>query len=73
MGMDYVDDTKDSTEFIVKGMANTIMASPDFAGFETFAPPFGIILYYIFTFVVTVGKLIHTPSAKNLSDLNQFY
>lgn len=58
VGMDYVDTNKDATKFIVKGMANTIMASPDFEGFEAFAPPFGIILYYIFTFVVTVGKSI---------------
>ena len=35
-------------------MANAIMQSPDFDGFERFAPPFGIILYYIFTFVVMV-------------------
>jgi len=30
------------------------MQSPDFDGFERFAPPFGIILYYVFTFVVMV-------------------
>jgi hypothetical protein len=35
-------------------MANAIMQSPDFSGFERFSPPFGIILYYIFTFVVMV-------------------
>ncbi|KAI9793242.1 MAG: hypothetical protein M1816_000663 [Peltula sp. TS41687] len=57
VGMDYIDTDKDSTKFIVQGMVNTIMASPDFSGFETFAPPFGIILYYIFTFVVTVVLL----------------
>lgn len=38
-------------------MVNAVMQSPDFDGFENFAPPFGIILYYIFTFVVMVGKL----------------
>ena len=57
VGMDYVDSSKDRTAFIVQTMANTIMASPNFAGFQDFAPPFGIILYYIFTFVVTVGRL----------------
>lgn len=58
VGMDYVDTNRDATVFIVKSMANTIMMSPDFSGFETFAPPFGIILYYIFTFTVTVGESI---------------
>ena len=56
VGMDYVDKEKNATAFIVKSMANTIMQSPDFSGFEQFAPPFGIILYYIFTFVVMVGE-----------------
>lgn len=30
------------------------MQSPDFDGFDNFAPPFGIILYYIFTFLIMV-------------------
>ena len=30
------------------------MQSPDFEGFEEYAAPFGLILYYIFTFVVMV-------------------
>lgn len=38
-------------------MANAVMQSPDFSGFDQFAPPFGIILYYIFTFVVMVVLL----------------
>jgi hypothetical protein len=38
-------------------MANAVMQSPDFSGFDNFAPPFGIILYYIFTFVVMVVLL----------------
>jgi hypothetical protein len=32
----------------------SILQSPDFDGFDRFAPPFGLILYYIFTFVVMV-------------------
>jgi hypothetical protein len=31
-----------------------IMQSPEFDGFDRFSPPFGLILYYIFTFVVMV-------------------
>ncbi|KAI0593003.1 hypothetical protein F4775DRAFT_52170 [Biscogniauxia sp. FL1348] len=55
IGMDYADDmTGEDTVFILQAMANAIMQSPDFNGFERFSPPFGIILYYLFTFVVMV-------------------
>ncbi len=56
IGMDHVDDNREVTGFILQAMANTVMQSPDFDGFENFAPPFGIVLYYIFTFVVMVGE-----------------
>ena len=55
IGMDQVDDNAKVTSFIVQAMLNSVMQSPDFDGFENFAPPFGIVLYYIFTFVVMVG------------------
>ncbi len=58
IGMDEVDDNRAVTGFILQAMANAVMQSPDFEGFENFAPPFGIVLYYIFTFVVMVGKWI---------------
>lgn len=54
IGMDQVDDNSTVTTFIVSAMANGIMQSPDFSGFENFAHPFGITLYYIYTFVVMV-------------------
>lgn len=55
IGMDYADDMAgDDTLFILQAMANAIMQSPDFSGFERFSPPFGIILYYLFTFVVMI-------------------
>ena len=57
IGMDQVDDNTKVTSFIVQAMANSVMQSPDFDGFENFAPPFGIVLYYIFTFVVMVVLL----------------
>lgn len=56
IGMDQVDDNAYVTGFIMQAMLNSVMQSPDFDGFEHFAPPFGIILYYIFTFVVMVGE-----------------
>lgn len=54
IGMDQVDNDLEATVFIVQAMLNTIMQSPDFEAFDRFAPPFGLILYYIFTFVVMV-------------------
>lgn len=57
LGMDNVDNNADATVMIIQAMANAIMQSPDFDGFDNFAPPFGIILYYIFTFVVMVVLL----------------
>ncbi|KAI3319540.1 hypothetical protein HD806DRAFT_509317 [Xylariaceae sp. AK1471] len=58
IGMDYADDMAgEDTLFILQAMANAVMQSPDFSGFERFSPPFGIILYYLFTFVVMVVLL----------------
>ncbi|KAI5861501.1 hypothetical protein GGS23DRAFT_136897 [Durotheca rogersii] len=55
VGMDFAEDmTGERTIFILQAMANAIMQSPDFSAFERFSPPFGIILYYLFTFVVMV-------------------
>lgn len=58
IGMDNTDDTATVTSIIVQGMANSVMQSPDFDTFQNFSPPFGIILYYVFTFVVMVGKFL---------------
>lgn len=55
IGLDQIDDDKNVTSFILQAMANSVMQSPDFSGFEHFASPFGLILYYIFTFLVMVG------------------
>lgn len=55
IGMDSADDADiDATVFILQAMANAIVQSPDFSGFDNFAPPFGLILYYIFTFLIMV-------------------
>lgn len=39
---------------IIKAMVHAVLQSPDFDVFTTFSPPFGMILYYLFTFVVMV-------------------
>jgi hypothetical protein len=56
IGLDQIDNDKKVTSFILQAMANSVMQSPEFDGFENFAPPFGLVLYYIFTFVVMVSK-----------------
>ncbi|KAK0641970.1 hypothetical protein B0T16DRAFT_336257 [Cercophora newfieldiana] len=58
VGLDYADDqVAGDMSFIIQAMANALMQSPDFEGFERFQHPFGLILYYCFTFVVMVVLL----------------
>ncbi|KAF1912912.1 hypothetical protein BDU57DRAFT_559117 [Ampelomyces quisqualis] len=54
LGMDMADDLATDSTFVLQAMLNAVMQSPEFEGFDNFSPPFGIILYYIFTFVVMV-------------------
>ncbi|PVH97377.1 hypothetical protein DM02DRAFT_597716 [Periconia macrospinosa] len=55
IGMDLNEDNQiQDSGFVIQAMLNAVMQSPEFDGFDVFAPPFGIILYYIFTFVVMV-------------------
>ncbi|KAL2364704.1 hypothetical protein RJZ56_002368 [Blastomyces dermatitidis] len=55
MGMDQADPQNAMTpSIILQGMANSVMQSPDFGVFQEFSAPFGILLYYFFTFVVMV-------------------
>ncbi|KAJ6785836.1 hypothetical protein PWT90_09168 [Aphanocladium album] len=44
----------DDVPFIIESMLKAIMQSPEFDGFESFGHPWGIILYYCFTFVVMI-------------------
>lgn len=56
VGMDQTDpDNNVTPTMILQGMANTVMQNPEFGVFQNFAAPFGILLYYLFTFVVMVG------------------
>ncbi|CCC05508.1 hypothetical protein SMAC4_09438 [Sordaria macrospora] len=55
LGLDQADDqVVEDAMFIIQSMANALMQSPDFSGFERFNHPFGLLLYYCFTFVVMV-------------------
>ncbi|KAF4454677.1 hypothetical protein F53441_2755 [Fusarium austroafricanum] len=55
IGLDIADDNvAGATWFIIEAMLKAIMQSPEFEGFEDFGHPFGLILYYCFTFVVMI-------------------
>lgn len=54
IGLDQVDNNVTTVNFVVQAMLNAIMTSPDFDGFDNYSPPFGLILYYLYTFVVMV-------------------
>jgi hypothetical protein len=54
IGLDLTDNSLQDSGFVIQAMLNAIMQSPEFDGFDRFAHPFGLILYYIFTFVVMV-------------------
>ena len=41
VGMDNIDTTREATGFIFQSMLNSVMQSPDFSGFDSYAPPFG--------------------------------
>ena len=45
---------REDTFFVLSAMAKAILGSPEFDGFEDFGHPFGLILYYLFTFIVMV-------------------
>jgi hypothetical protein len=67
-GMAQVDSGPLATKNIIIGMANSIMQSPEFGMFEDFAFPFGIILYYFYTFIVLTSKAPLTlPLALSLT------
>ncbi|GMF69208.1 unnamed protein product [Aspergillus oryzae] len=56
-GMAQVESDIPVVRNIVQGMANSVMQSPEFGTFEDFAYPFGIILYYLFNFIIMTGSV----------------
>lgn len=44
----------DAVDFIMRMMLNAILGDPNFDGWDGFSPPFGLILYYIYNFVIIV-------------------
>lgn len=55
IGMAEVDTDVSMSRLIIQGMANSVMQSPEFDTFQDFAFPFGIILYYVFNFIVMIS------------------
>ncbi|KAJ5574068.1 Cation transporting ATPase [Penicillium hispanicum] len=73
VGMAQVDDDVPITRLIVQGMANSVMQSPEFEIFQDFAFPFGIILYYVFNFIVMIVLLniliaLYNSAYEDISD-----
>lgn len=57
IGLDLAEDNvAGDVRFIIEAMTKAILQSPEFEGFENFGHPWGLILYYCFTFVVMVSQ-----------------
>jgi len=54
VGLDNADNYREDTYFVLSAMGKAILQSPEFEGFDDFGHPFGLILYYLFTFIVMV-------------------
>ena len=54
IGMDAQDQELTAVPDIAKAMLNAIMGDPDFDMWGDFSPPFGLILYYIYNFIIIV-------------------
>lgn len=64
VGLDQVDNNLDATQFVVENMIKAILTSPEFDGFENFGAPFGIILYYIYSFTIMTSKQPRTATVS---------
>lgn len=54
IGLNQAEGNESISTFIFESMAKAILTSPEFDGFDNYAHPFGLILYYIFSFVIMV-------------------
>ncbi|KAK3709383.1 Calcium channel yvc1 [Vermiconidia calcicola] len=54
LGLDQTDNSIDSPTFIIQMMLNAILGDPAFDVWGDFQPPFGLILYYIYNFIIIV-------------------
>jgi hypothetical protein len=56
-GLNQVENNAKAINFVVSAMLHAIVGSPAFDGFDNYSPPFGMILYYLYTFMVMVVLL----------------
>lgn len=54
IGFDQTDQTLTQVGFSMTAMINAIMGDPAFDVWDDFSPPFGLILFYIYNFVIIV-------------------
>ena len=54
IGLDQVQGASGVSKDILKAMTHALLQSPEFDGFDDFSPPFGRLLYYLYTFILTV-------------------
>ncbi|KAJ9653986.1 Calcium channel yvc1 [Neophaeococcomyces mojaviensis] len=54
VGLNQAEGNDSISGFVLQAMIKAVLTSPEFDGFEEYAHPFGLILYYIFSFVVMV-------------------
>lgn len=55
IGLDVTADWEiDAVGWVMQRMINAILGDPNFDGWEEFSPPFGLILYYIYNFIIIV-------------------
>lgn len=52
IGLNQTEGNASITNFVVESMIKAVLTSPEFEGFDDYAHPFGLILYYIFSFIV---------------------
>ena len=55
IGLDNSEDFEiDQLGFVFRMMLNAVLGDPNFDGWDAFAPPFGLILYYVYNFIIVV-------------------
>lgn len=52
VGLNQTEGKESISNFIIEAMVKAVLTSPEFDGFDDYAHPFGLILYYIFSFII---------------------
>lgn len=73
LGLDSADGKREASSLILRTLLRTVIGGPQFQAFAHFAPPYAEVLYYLFTFLVTLILLnfliaLYTTSYQNVVD-----